>query len=120
MTPCERETPHERRRLVLTGGLGGGKTAAFELIRQHFCIHVRVLNEAAGIVFGAGFHAGTNSSCGVRPSERFSMSSENWRRPPTPATRLLLSATVERLTAPRTGRVRRTCGRVSARHCRNN
>lgn len=58
MTPCECETPHERRRIVLTGGPGAGKTAVLELIRQHFCIHVRVLNEAAGIVFGGGFPRG--------------------------------------------------------------
>jgi predicted ATPase len=40
---------------VLTGGPGAGKTAALELIRQSFCSHVKVLPEAAGIVFGGGF-----------------------------------------------------------------
>jgi predicted ATPase len=40
---------------VLTGGPGAGKTAALELIRQSFCPHVKVLPEAAGIVFGGGF-----------------------------------------------------------------
>ena len=56
MTPCEcREKHDERKRLVLTGGPGAGKTAVLELVRQHFCAHVHVLPEAAGIVFGGGF-----------------------------------------------------------------
>ena len=55
MTPCDCEIPHKRLRIVLTGGPGAGKTAVLELIRQNFCTHVRVLNEAAGIVFGGGF-----------------------------------------------------------------
>ena len=44
-----------RRRVVLTGGPGAGKTAVLELIRLFFCVHVRTLPEAAGIVFGGGF-----------------------------------------------------------------
>lgn len=40
---------------MLTGGPGAGKTAVLELVRQEFCVHVRVLPEAAGIVFGGGF-----------------------------------------------------------------
>ena len=71
MTPCERETPHERRRLVLTGGLGGGKTAAFELIRQHFCIHVRMLNEAAGIVLGRVSTRGRTRAAACGPASDF-------------------------------------------------
>lgn len=55
MIPCHCSEPHERRRIVLTGGPGAGKTAVLELIRQYFCVHVRVLPEAAGIVFGGGF-----------------------------------------------------------------
>jgi predicted ATPase len=51
---------HQRRRIVLTGGPGAGKTAVLELIRQSFCGHVRVLPEAAGIVFGGGFPRGTD------------------------------------------------------------
>ena len=58
MTPCECSVPHERRRIVLTGGPGAGKTAVLELIRQSFCAHVKVLPEAAGIVFGGGFPRG--------------------------------------------------------------
>jgi predicted ATPase len=64
MKPCECRVPHERRRIVLTGGPGAGKTAVLELIRQAFCIHVKVLPEAAGIVFGGGFPR--ESSSGVR------------------------------------------------------
>lgn len=58
MQPCECKEPHVRRRIVLTGGPGAGKTAVLELIRQAFCVHVKVLPEAAGIVFGGGFPRG--------------------------------------------------------------
>ncbi len=58
MRPCGCRRDHERRRVVLTGGPGAGKTAVLELIRQHFCEHVHVLPEAAGIVFGGGFPRG--------------------------------------------------------------
>jgi predicted ATPase len=48
--------PHPKpRRIVLTGGPGAGKTAVLELIQHAFCRHVRILDEAAGIVFGGGF-----------------------------------------------------------------
>lgn len=43
------------RLVVLTGGPGAGKTAVLEMARQRFCRHVRVLPEAASIVFGGGF-----------------------------------------------------------------
>lgn len=46
---------HEPRLVVLTGGPGAGKTAVLEIARQHFCDHVSVLPEAAGIVYGGGF-----------------------------------------------------------------
>jgi len=55
MKACACRAPHDRRRVVLTGGPGAGKTAVLELIRQSFCVHVKVLPEAAGIVFGGGF-----------------------------------------------------------------
>ena len=55
MNPCECREPHTQRRVVLTGGPGAGKTAVLELIRASFCEHVRVLPEAAGVIFGGGF-----------------------------------------------------------------
>jgi predicted ATPase len=54
--PCVcRRSDHEPRLVVVTGGPGAGKTALLELARRHFCEHVTVLPEAAGIVFGGGF-----------------------------------------------------------------
>lgn len=58
MRSCECRETHERRRIVLTGGPGAGKTAVLELCRQYFCSHVMVLPESAGIVFGGGFPRG--------------------------------------------------------------
>ena len=58
MRACACREPHEPRHVVLTGGPGAGKTAILELIRQSFCQHVKVLPEAAGIVFGGGFPRG--------------------------------------------------------------
>ena len=55
MDHCPCAAVHDSRRVVLTGGPGAGKTAVLELIRQSFCHHVRVLPEAAGVVFGGGF-----------------------------------------------------------------
>ncbi len=64
MKTCQCKEPHERRRVVLTGGPGAGKTAILELVRQSFCEHVHVLPEAAGILFGGGFPRG--ASPGIR------------------------------------------------------
>ncbi len=55
MKPCDCTEPHTRRRVVLTGGPGAGKTAVLELIRLFFCEHVKTLPESAGIVFGGRF-----------------------------------------------------------------
>jgi predicted ATPase len=55
MKNCDCNELHARRRIVLTGGPGAGKTAVLELIRQSFCVHVKVLPESAGIIFGGGF-----------------------------------------------------------------
>lgn len=63
MTPCECSALHDRRRIVLTGGPGAGKTALLELIRQSFCAHVTVLPEAASIVFGGGFPRHSDPEC---------------------------------------------------------
>lgn len=58
MRTCDCNERHDRRRIVLTGGPGAGKTAVLELIRQSFCAHVKVLPESAGIIFGGGFPRG--------------------------------------------------------------
>lgn len=60
MRTCECHTLHKSRRVVLTGGPGAGKTAILELVRQAFCAHVKVLPEAAGVVFGGGFPRGSD------------------------------------------------------------
>jgi predicted ATPase len=63
MAMCECSDTHERRRVVLTGGPGAGKTALLELIRQSFCSHVKVLPEAAGVIFGGGFPREDDPAC---------------------------------------------------------
>jgi predicted ATPase len=51
-------------RVVITGGPGAGKTALLEMVRRHFCPHVVVLAESAGIVFGGGFpRRGSDAAC---------------------------------------------------------
>jgi predicted ATPase len=52
---CDCDQQHQTRRVVLTGGPGAGKTAVLELVRATACRHVRVLPEAASVVFGGGF-----------------------------------------------------------------
>ena len=60
---CECSEVHQARRVVLTGGPGAGKTAVLEMLRQSLCPHVRVLPEAASIVFGGGFPREEDASC---------------------------------------------------------
>ena len=55
MRPCDCTNRHPKRRVVLTGGPGAGKTAVLELVRQALCRHVVVLPEAAGTIFKGGF-----------------------------------------------------------------
>ena len=44
-----------KRKIVLTGGPGAGKTAVLDMLRHELCEHVAILPESAGIVFGGGF-----------------------------------------------------------------
>ena len=46
---------HQPRLVVLTGGPGAGKTAVLEVVRREFCAHVKVLPEAATILWTGGF-----------------------------------------------------------------
>jgi len=57
--PCSCTVPHARKRIVLTGGPGAGKTAVLELAHQLTCQHVVVLPEAASLLFRGGFPRGT-------------------------------------------------------------
>jgi predicted ATPase len=52
---CDCMERHTRRRVVLTGGPGAGKTAVLEMLRHALCSHVVMVRESAGIVFGGGF-----------------------------------------------------------------
>jgi predicted ATPase len=58
MNACNCTAEHVPRRVVVTGGPGAGKTAALELVRRAFCAHVRIVPEAAGILFAGGFPRG--------------------------------------------------------------
>lgn len=69
MTRCECQAPHERRRIVLTGGPGAGKTAVLELVRHFFCRHMDVLPEAASILFGGGFRR-AKTAAGQQAAQR--------------------------------------------------
>ena len=52
---CECWERHLRRKIVLTGGPGAGKTAVLEMIRHSLCEHVAIVPEAAGVIFSGGF-----------------------------------------------------------------
>jgi hypothetical protein len=74
MVECGCHQVHTRRRVVLTGGRGAGKTAVLELVRQHLCRHVDVLAESASILFSlAGFCAEQLRQAGAPPSGQFSL-----------------------------------------------
>ena len=55
MATCACTEIHPPRRIVLTGGPGAGKTAVLEMMRKTLCEHVKIVPEAASIVFGGGF-----------------------------------------------------------------
>lgn len=65
---CHCHRVHTRKRIVITGGPGSGKTAVLELLRRALCSHAIVLPEAAGIVFGGGFprRAGAPARCAAQ------------------------------------------------------
>lgn len=52
---CQCTSHHSRRRIVLTGGPGAGKTAVLQLLKHAVCEHVVVLPESAGMLFTGGF-----------------------------------------------------------------
>lgn len=55
--------------IVLTGGPGAGKTSILEICRKHFAEQVRILPEAASILFGGGFPR-HNSLAGIKAAQR--------------------------------------------------
>jgi predicted ATPase len=55
MTKTERMPMQKRKRIVLTGGPGGGKTTAADLLRRELGDRVVIVPEAATILFGGGF-----------------------------------------------------------------
>ena len=120
MKPCACEDAHTRRRIVMTGGPGAGKTAVLELVRVHFCEHIKVLNEAASIVFGGGFPRSEMRLSARPPSGRFFMFKENWK--PWPIWRSPQSSYVieARSTAPHTGSAMAICGRRLGRRWNKN
>lgn len=63
MLACPCAEQHDPRRVVLTGGPGAGKTAVLEMVRRSLCEHVRVLPEAASIVFAGGFPRDDDLEC---------------------------------------------------------
>ena len=65
---CKRQT-HSCKRIVITGGPGGGKTAVLEIARKNFCQHIAILPEAASILFGGGFPRG-HSAATKKASQR--------------------------------------------------
>jgi predicted ATPase len=58
VTKCACTEIHPARRIVLTGGPGAGKTAVLGMMGRTLCEHVKVVPEAAGVVFGGGFPRG--------------------------------------------------------------
>lgn len=55
MSKTELMPMQKRKRIVLTGGPGGGKTTAADLLRRELGSRVVVVPESATILFGGGF-----------------------------------------------------------------
>ena len=55
MTKTEQMPMQKRKRIVLTGGPGGGKTTAADLLRRELGSRVVIVPEAATILFAGGF-----------------------------------------------------------------
>lgn len=55
MTKTETMPMQKRKRIVLTGGPGGGKTTAADLLRRELGDRVVIVPEAATILFSGGF-----------------------------------------------------------------
>ena len=47
-----------KKRIVLTGGPGGGKTTAIDLLRREFSKQIVVVPESATMLFGGGIERG--------------------------------------------------------------
>jgi predicted ATPase len=52
---------NKKRRIVLTGGPGGGKTTAIDLIRREFSGKIATVPEAATIIFSGGIERSVNN-----------------------------------------------------------
>lgn len=55
MTKTETMPMQKRKRIVLTGGPGGGKTTAADLLRRELGDRIVIVPESATILFGGGF-----------------------------------------------------------------
>lgn len=95
--PCPCAETHESRRVVLTGGPGAGKTAVLEMVRNALCRHIRVLPEAAGVVFGGGFRVIASLLADGPDSAPYSTCNGSWRSPATHTMLRWSSATAGRL-----------------------
>lgn len=69
MRKCSCTVRHARRRVVFTGGPGAGKTAIVEFVHQMLCSHVRIVHEAASMLFSGGFPRGPVDDC-TRAAQR--------------------------------------------------